>query len=149
MVTPGRHRRRAQAVLEGALGDGQFAARVHPLELLLHPLDGDGAVAFGACDADRVGEVEFALHIVVADRFQEFGDQRAVEAHHAGIDEVDRFFRRIGVLALDDLLELVTGHDQPAVGRRIARPKAQHADGGHRPTAGLHQPVQALRRQQR
>ena len=43
---------------------------------------------------DDVGEVVLALGVVVADRAQQLGDQRAVDAHDAGIAEVDRLLRR-------------------------------------------------------
>ena len=46
---------------------------------------------------DGVGEIELALHVVVADRPQQGGDQRAVEAHHAGIAEIDRLLALVGV----------------------------------------------------
>ena len=86
MRDAGRHRGGAQALLHSALGGGQLGARVDALELRLLAFDGDGAMARGAGDADGIGEIELALDVVVADRAQQLGDQRAVEAHHAGID---------------------------------------------------------------
>ena len=77
---------------------------------------------------DRVDEIIFALHIVVADAAQQSRQQRTIEAHHAGIAEIDVALGADRILALDDLLELAILQDEAAVRRRIGGAETQHAD---------------------
>ena len=146
---PARHRGGAQPLLQRLLGRGQFGARIDALELGLLARHGDRLVAGFTRHTDRVGEVEFALHIVVAEGAEQRRDQPAVDAHDAGIGEGDRSFCRVGVPALHDLDQLAVLHDEPAVGRGIAGDEAQHAHRRPCPGAGRKQLAQAGRRHQR
>ena len=79
----------------------------------------------GQCD--DIGQVIFALGIVIADLGQELPEQRAIHRHDAGIAEADPPLRRRGVAMLDDRLQpaLAVG-DQPAVFPGIGGPHPQH-----------------------
>ena len=106
-----------QALLQGLLRHRELGARIDALELRLVAFDGDRGVARGAGRGHRVGEIELVLDVVVLDRAQQRADQRAVEAHDAGIAEVDRLLGLVGIAALDDPLQHAVAHDQPAIGR--------------------------------
>ena len=107
-------------------------------------------MALGARDADGVGEVELALHVVVADCSPGVR-QSAQPSRHITPELTKSIAFSAGLASLLSTIfsSSPSAHDQPAVGRRIACPEAQHADRGLGVAAGLHQPLQALRRQQR
>ena len=139
----------AEPLLQRLLGHRQLDTGIDALELRLLARHGNRLVAGRAGDPHRIGQVEFALHVVVADRAQQLRDQPAVDAHHAGIAEVDRAFGGIGILALDDPDQFATLDDQATVGRRIARLEAQHADSRPGLAAGGNQLAEAFGRHQR
>ena len=128
------HRAVAQTPLQQGLGGGELRPAVDADELLGWRLDGGAEEPAPAGQRDDIGQVIFALGIVVADLGQEFPEQRAIHRHDAGIAEADPPLRGRGVAMLDDRLQpaLAVG-DQPAVFPGIGGPHPQHH---HRGTVG-------------
>ena len=149
MVTPPAIAACAQPLLQRLLGHRQLDAGIDALELRLLARHGNRLVAGRARDPHRIGQVELALHVVVADRTQQLRDQPAVDAHHAGIAEVDRALGGIGILALDDPDQFASLDDQATIGRWITRLEAQHADSRPGLAAGGNQLAEAFGRHQR
>jgi hypothetical protein len=106
-------------------------------------------VAIGPGDGHGVGEIELALHVVIADGAQQRRHQRTVEAHHAGIAEIDGPLRFVGIATFDDPLQHPAADDEPAVGRGIPRDESQHADSRPGLAALFDQALQCGRRDQR
>ena len=79
-------------------------------------------------DLDDVGQIIFALGVVVADLFEQRERMAAGDRHQAAIAEFDLLLGLGGVLLLADGDELAALLDQPAVAGRIGRAEADDDD---------------------
>ena len=114
----------AQALLRHGFRLGELAFGVDAAHVVLLDFDRNRAQLHAARDLDRIGQIEFAFTIVVADPLQDGKRAVAGERHEAAVAQRDRAFAcaRIGLLADGD--KLVALHDETAIARRIGGPKA-------------------------
>src|SRR6185312_10570813 len=114
----GAHERLGEAQADDAIGLGDVDAVVAAHDLVGRSADGDhGQLACGALH--DVGEVDFALRVVGADRAQRVEEEARRAAVDAGVDLVDALFFDGGVLLLDDAHELAAAvADDAAVAAR-------------------------------
>ena len=120
------HRLGAQALLHRGFGLGEFGARVDAEHLFAVGLDHARLEPVAARKRHGIGEIEFALGVVVADPAEQ-AEQRlgAAEAHDAGIAERERALGRACVFLLANAGEppaLV--EQQAAIARRVLRLEA-------------------------
>ena len=125
-----RHRLGAGAGLEGGLGGGEIGAGVDAERLGLGAGDRRRRQPAGAGQRHDVGQVVFALGVVVADRGEQLEERRGVGGHQPGIAEPDRPLVRRRVARLDDRREpaAVVEH-QPAVAAGVGGLEAEHHHG--------------------
>ena len=119
----------AKAVLRDGFGFGQLDPGIHAQDFVRIADDHGGGGPVGAGDGDHVGQIIFALGIVVADAVQPIEGAGAVDHHHARIAEPDgKLFRR-RVAGFDDLFQAAVGaQDQAAVGSGVIRLEPQDDD---------------------
>ena len=122
----GLERRLAQPRLHHLLGFGELGLGVDAAHFILAGFDHDGLQSQVPNDADRVGQIIFALAVGIADLFDDFERLAAVERHYAGIAERDRAFRGDGVGLLADRHQTVALDQQPAIAGGIGGAKAEH-----------------------
>ena len=96
------HHGEARALLEDRLGGGELLARVDAQHIVFAARDDRGARAARTRDLDSVGEVEFALGVLVADARQHAEQIVDPEGHDAGIAQPHAAFLGAGVLVLAD-----------------------------------------------
>ena len=125
------HRAAAQPVLHQRLGRGQLGAGVDPQHLLGRQFDDPARQALVAGDRDDVGQVEFALGVVVPDSVHQIEGVARIDRHDAAVAQPDRPLLRARVARLDDAqhLAVLPEHDT-AVGSGIGRPHAGDGDRG-------------------
>ena len=80
-------------------------------------------------DRDRIGEVELALAVVVADPLEDGRARVAGERHQAAVAEVDRALAGLASSSSRMATSSPPVEHQAAVAGRIVRPKAEHHDG--------------------
>ena len=111
-------------VLPDGLRLGQFGHGVDAEHVGGRCLDGANRQVPRAGDLDRIGQVEFALGIVVADGGQQFGDMGPRKGHEPAIAQADPALVGACILVFADRGQLAVGFDQPAVAGRIVGPEA-------------------------
>jgi hypothetical protein len=127
------HQGATAALLPDRLGGGQFGLRVDALHRGFRREGRAGRQASPMGDADHVGQVVFAVGVVVADRIQDVEQSGAVGGQNAGIAVLDLPDAVVGVLGLDDAQQhMVRGQDQAAIGAGVGGLEAQHRDVGAR-----------------
>ena len=122
-----RHRLGAGAGLEGGLGGGEVGAGVDAERLGLGAGDDGGGEAARAGERHDVGQVVFALGVVVADPAEEV-EERARRRRRSGRSCRGGSPLRRGVASrgLDDRREAAGGVEhQPAVAAGVARPRSR------------------------
>ena len=123
------HRRLAQPLLQRGFGLGELRPGVDAAHVVLLGLDHDRLQPHRPGDRDRVGEIVFALAIVIADPCR--GSASAVGPANAIRPPLHRSIARsagAGVELLADGDELAVLQHQPPIAGRVGRAEAEHRD---------------------
>ncbi len=136
------------ALLPEPLDKGEFGAGVAAGQLFLRRLDRDGAAADRPDDFNQVGQVVFALDVVVADTVEQIDRLATIDRHQAAIAIGDAAFFLGCILMLADRNQRAIFHDQPAITGRVGSLKP---DNDHVVASGkaIARGLQRLRRDQR
>src|ERR1700722_13686202 len=116
----------AQPLLSNGFGFGKLVLGIDAAHFVLLDFDGDRAELHGARDLDRIGQIKFALAIFVADPPKDSQRMFSGECHDAGIAETARALLLAGISFFTKGNKLSFLDNEPAVTRRIRRPKARN-----------------------
>ena len=153
-VAPAEHRRAPRAA-PGTCASAAASSRavVDAEHLVGVGLDRRDRLPRRVGELDEVGQVIFALGVVVADLVEERRARRAAESHDAGIAEADRPLRRRGVLAPRGLRRAArprrsAGHSRPGrpAGSRARRGRPLGERRAAAPRASPRSPTACRRR---
>src|SRR5580704_6671426 len=125
----GSERRGAQPLLSNGFSFGKLVLGIDAAHFVLLDFDGDRAELHGARDLDRIGQIKFALAIFVANPPKDSQRMFSGECHDAGIAETARALLLAGIGFFTNGNKLSFLDNEPAVTRRIRRPKARNRDG--------------------
>ena len=123
-----RHRPVPETRLHGGLRLGKLGAAVHAHDLdRIGGLDHGAAQAAVACKGDDIGQVVFAVCVIVADRVEQRKQVFAVDRHDPRVAQPDFALGVIRVLEFDDGFEpaILRRHEAPVFGR-VVRPETEH-----------------------
>ena len=123
------HRAPPQPLLHQRFGGGQLGAGVDAQEVLGRQFSDAARKALRAGDRDDVGQIEFALGVVVPDSVHKIEGMARIDRHDAAVAEPDRPFLGAGVPGLDDAHELaVAAEHEAAIGSGVGWPHAGDRD---------------------
>ena len=127
---PGFHRHFPQPRLHHAFGLGELRLGVDAAHFVLAGFDHHGIPSLLADNADRIGQIIFALGIRIADLVEDRERAAPVDRHHPGIAQVDLALlgARIGLLAYRD--QAVALDDEAAIAGGIGGAKAERRNRG-------------------
>ena len=122
----GLERGRAQPPLHRGFRLGELRPCVDAAHLILPGLKRHGFQRHAVGDRHRIGQVEFALGILVVDAFEDVEHDFAAQRHQPAIAEIDPALDVACVLLLADGDKPVAVHHEPTISARIGCAKSQH-----------------------
>ena len=124
----GFHRGVAQPPLHHILGLGELRLAVDPAHLILRGFQRHRFQRHAVGDRHRVGQIEFALGVVVSDAIEDFERDFAAQRHQPAVAQIDLALEVARVPLLADGHQAVPVHHEAAVAGRIGGPETQHRD---------------------
>ena len=115
-------------LLKQGLGLGELGLGVHAHHGVLAGHDGAGRSAMLAREGHDIGQIVFALGVVVGDAGQQVEQQAGGRGHDAGVAGGERQDLGRGLLGLGDGGQDVAVNDQTAIGARVAGLEANDGD---------------------
>lgn len=120
------HRLRAQTALQHRFGLRELRLGVDAAHVVLRGFDGDRLQSHRARDGNRVGQIKFALAVVIADSVEQRQRVFTGKRHQPAIAEADRALLRRCIFFLDDSRKITAGRYQPSIAGRVLRRKAKN-----------------------
>ena len=122
------HRGATQAPLHHILGLRELCLVVDAQDLVLRGFERDQFERHAVRDGHGVGQVEFALGVLVVDAPEDIERDLAAQRHQSAVAQIDLAFDVARVALFADCDQPVTVHHQPPVSRWIVRAKTKHRD---------------------
>ena len=126
----GFERRLPQPLLHGGLGRRKLRFGVDAAHFILRHFERDRPELHVARNLHRIGQIELAFAVGIADPLQDFQRRPAVECHQPAVAERDGAFLFAGVGMLDDGDEFRPLRHQTAVAGRVRGLESQNRDRG-------------------